>query len=265
MAIHAEELRRYLAQATGRPIDLRMNNNLHSLISARADGAGPGIRISLHRMFLGAEPEVIEALARFVHKSTPDARRIIREFINHHRELIASARSVSAPRRAVIGSARGKLHNLHERAAKLNESHFRGALSYAIIWGRPVRGGKSQRHVTLGTWNDRQRVIRIHPMLDLPNVPTFFLDYIIYHEMVHIAVPSRVEEESGRLYHHTPEFYALETSYPRYAEARQWELRWLPRLIRAWNGGPPLPAKAAAGDQEPPTSEKPEGEQLKFL
>lgn len=259
MAIHAEDLRRFLAQATGRVVYLRINDNLHSLINARRDSTGLGIRVSLHRMFLEADQAVINALALFVSAPTPDARRIIREFINRNRERIVQARAI-APRRAVRGTALGRRFDLQERADALNAEHFKGALNFRIIWGRPARGGKGQRHVTLGTWNERQRIIRIHPMLDQDNVPAFFLDYIIYHEMVHIAVPSQVQD-SGRLHHHTEDFYALERSYPRYVEARAWEQRWLPRLIRAWNGGTALPAAAdpeGASALSPSSLHKPE-------
>src|SRR5690606_1408297 len=128
-------------------VELRMNNNLHSLITARPFGAGPGIRVSLHRMFLDAERPVIEALASFIHKPTPEARRAIRDFINNHREPITASRSVTAPRRAVVGSPRGRVHNLRERADAINATYFANRLTFNIIWGKPVRGGKSQRHV----------------------------------------------------------------------------------------------------------------------
>jgi hypothetical protein len=243
MAIHAEELRRFLSETTGRPVRLRMNDNLHSLITTTRDGTGPGIRLSLHRMFLQADQSVISALAQFITAPTPDARRVIRCFINENRELIVSARGYSAPRR-VKGSAQGTHFNLDARATALNQHYFESKLNFGIIWGRGTRGGRLQHHVTLGTWNERQQLIRIHPMLDNPHVPGFYLDYVIYHEMVHVAVPSQVE--SGRLMHHTDEFYALEQRYAHYLQAQRWERNWLRCLIRAWHGGNPLPSQAAS-------------------
>lgn len=243
MAIHAEELRRYLAETTGRPISLRMNNNTHSLINARRDGAGPGIRVSLHRMFLQADEKVLKALARFVVSPTPEVRRTVREFINLNHEQIAVA-PAPAPRRSATGSSRGRVYNLRHRANDLNHQFFNDGLRYRIIWGRNSRGARRrQRHVTLGTWNDRQGLIRIHPMLDHPNVPTYFLEYIIYHEMVHIVVPAEIGP-SGRRHVHTPAFYKLERRYPHYHFAIAWEKKWLPSLIREWGGGAPLPARA---------------------
>lgn len=240
---HAEELRRFLSEAAGRPLSLRMNDNLHSLITTTRDGSGPGLRVSLHRMFLQAEGEVLDALAEFVTRPTPNARRIIRSFINTNRHLITEARGYKAPR-TVQGSARGRYYELESRARVLNERFFEGALKYRIIWGRGPRVHGRQSHVTLGTWNERQKMIRIHPMLDHPHVPSFFLDFIIYHEMVHILIPSKVDR-GGRMQHHTDEFYARESRFPLYAEAHRWEKRWLPQLIRSWQGGPPLSPDAA--------------------
>ena len=242
MPIHAEDLRRYLSETTGKPVRLRMNDNLHSLISTSRDGSGPGIRLSLHRMFLQAENEVIEALARFIVRPTPQVRKTIRTYINENRGLITQARGYTIPRKKQ-GDAQGAHFNLEARARRLNKQYFGEELSFDFIWGRGSKGRRCQRHVTLGTWNERQRLIRIHPMLDMPNVPGFYLDYIIYHEMVHIAIPSRTDS-GGRMHHHTKDFYDLERRYAHYGEAQRWEKRWLKTLIRCWHGGTSLPSQA---------------------
>lgn len=234
--MHAEDLRRYLAHATGRPVRLRVNSNTHSLVSARNDGAGPGIIVSLHRMFLDAEPAVFTALAKFVVRPTPAVRKVIRDYINASRHRIAEASQTRLPR-VVRGTPHGNCFDLQLRAASLNQRYFNDLLRFRIIWGRNSPTPRRQRHVTLGTWNDRQRIIRIHPILDQPEVPPFFLDFVIYHEMVHIAVPSRCEQ-NGRLLHHSREFRALESTYDSIHEAREWEHKSLPRLIAAWSRRP---------------------------
>jgi len=239
MPIHAEELRRYLADATGRPVQLRINDNTHTMIHATRDGAGPGIRVSLNRMFLDAEREVIEVLPIFITKPTPRARHVIRAFING----AAASLAVARPPRHARGTGRGRHYHLDERAQAINRTLFQGRLAYRIIWGKGVRAGNRQCHVTLGTWSVRQSVVRIHPMLDNPAVPAYFLDYIIYHEMAHIVVPATTGC-TGRNQFHTDEFYRIERAYPQYEMAKAWERHWLPRLIRAWNGGAEMPARS---------------------
>lgn len=243
MPMHAEELRRFLAEATGRPITLRLNDNQHTLITARPERPGRGIRVSIHRIFLNSSREVLNALARFVVSPSADDRRMIRFYINENSHRIGKVVPTRPPKARNIGTPRGQHYDLQARADKINERYFQGRLRFRIIWGRRVRSGRNQRHATLGTWNRRSRIIRIHPMLDHSRVPWYFLDYIIYHEMVHIAVPSRTC--GSRMAHHTEEFYAMERAYPNYRRAVAWEAKWLPSLIKQWNGGKELPLDAA--------------------
>ncbi len=244
MPIHAEDLRRFLSETTGRPINLRINDNTHSVINTTRDGIGPGLRVSVHRIFLDADDRVIKALAGFITGATPAQQRIIRTYINENNDRIGATESVRPPR-VIKGTAKGKIYNLREQAAALNELHFNNELKFRIIWGKAVRAGKRQRHVTLGTWNDRQGIIRIHPMLDHEGVPEYFLDYIVFHEMTHIAVPMKITC-GGRRDIHSREFYAVERTFPDYDLAVAWEKRHLPRLIRAWNGGAEFKIPVAA-------------------
>lgn len=242
--MHAEELRRYLAEATGKPIRLRMNANTHSMISARRDGTGPGLFISLNRIFLDADREVIEALPGFLTRSTAKDRLIIRRFINGSSDRIVAVAAAQPRRRRIpAGNARGEHINLQPRADDVNAKYFNNSLVFRILWGNKKEGTRRQRHITFGTWNDRLRVIRIHPILDNPSVPLFFLDFVIYHEMLHIAIPTAVAE-NGHAIHHSREFRERERLFEHYAAAVAWEAKWLTPLLRAWSGGKPLPATA---------------------
>ncbi|MEO8377591.1 MAG: hypothetical protein ABI579_07960 [Candidatus Sumerlaeota bacterium] len=247
-SMHAEEMRRYLAEATGKPIRLRMNTNLHSMISARRDGTGPGIFLSLNRIFLAADPAVIAALPGFITRPTADNRRIIRGFINSSSQnIIAVASAHPRRRRSETGKTRGQHVNLQPRADDINVKYFNNSLEFRIIWGRGKMGERRQHTITFGTWNDRQRTIRIHPILDNPTVPLYFLDFVIYHEMLHIAIPTRVST-SGSAIHHGREFRERERMYDKYREAISWENRWLTPLLKQWAGGRPLPVTACVAE-----------------
>jgi hypothetical protein len=74
-------------------------------------------------------------------------------------------------------------------------------------------------------------VIRIHPLLDQPFVPRWFLEYVLYHEMLHSVVPEEVDS-TGRRRIHTQEFYRRERAFPRYHRARRWETENLARCLR---------------------------------
>jgi len=74
-------------------------------------------------------------------------------------------------------------------------------------------------------------MIRIHPLLDAPFVPTWFLEYVIYHEMLHAVVPEEIDE-FGRRKVHTREFYKRERQFHCYSRARRWEDENLDRFLR---------------------------------
>ena len=77
----------------------------------------------------------------------------------------------------------------------------------------------------------QDRIIRIHPRLDAPFVPTWFLEYVIYHEMLHARVPDEFTAEGRRLVH-TEEFNRREREFLHYRRARRWEDENLARFLR---------------------------------
>lgn len=69
--------------------------------------------------------------------------------------------------------------------------------------------------------------IVISRTLDDPEVPEFVLDYVVYHELLHIVIPPRIGP-SGRRIVHCAAFKRAEARFPQQAEAE----RWLGRLAR---------------------------------
>lgn len=241
--MHAEELRRYLSEATGRPIRLRVTDNAHSLLRATPERPGRGLNVSVHRIFLDGGPEIAAALAEFVAGPTAASRRAVRLYIAHNRERLARVADELEPA--------GRVFDLAPRAASINQTCFGGKLEYRIGWSNPPRARRRQRHVTLGQWDVGRRAILIHPMLDSPLVPGFYLDGVIHHEMVHIVVPSSVGC-TGRMTHHSPEFRLMERAYPWFVAAQQWEKANLGRIIDAWclgrGGRPAVPPPCGQTD-----------------
>ena len=68
--------------------------------------------------------------------------------------------------------------------------------------------------------------MRVHPLLDDDRVPRFFVEYIVFHELLHAVVPA--EKSGGRRYDHSVTYRKLERSFPRYDEARA----LVPRLLK---------------------------------
>lgn len=226
--MYAEDMRRFLSEATGRPVRLRINDNAHNLLSVSPERPGPGLRVSMHRVFLSADDDLKRSLVEFITGPTPASRRAVRIFI-------ASLQGQLAPAPAPIPEDNASHHHdLDARAKRINELCYEGRLEYHIRWSKPpAPRRRTMSKVTLGTWNSARKTINIHPMLDDPKVPGFYIDSVIHHEMAHIAIPSEVGG-TGRMHHHTPKFRALERRYPWFEAAMAWEKANLGGLIRAW-------------------------------
>jgi hypothetical protein len=236
-ALHDESsLRAALERETGLPVRIVVTDNSSTVISMRRR---PGVHVTelrLHRMFLGATPPVIEALAAWLRR--PRCRKsnpILNHFIRNRRDLIRKA-----PKNKPELSTRGRYFDLAALYAETNVAHFGGTINAAITWGKRPPTRRRRRSIRFGSYAIEENLIRIHPYLDQEFVPEFFVRYIIFHEMLH-AFLGIEEPPDARRRIHTREFRELERAYPDYERARSWESRPanVRRLLRL---PPPSPA-----------------------
>ena len=75
-------------------------------------------------------------------------------------------------------------------------------------------------------------LIRIHPVLDREDVPPYFLESVVYHEMLHHHLGG-VPDRAGRTVYHSRAFRQAEARYLWHREALAWEKEHLPHLLRA--------------------------------
>lgn len=202
----------YLQKKTGRRITLVVTDNATSLISFRRRDEGVAVR--LHRMFLGADERILDEVAGFV-KNRRSPMPHTRVFINGNRHKLKTA----APRKVTI-SVRGRRYDLQVIFDRLNAQYFGGAVTAAITWGRKGPRRFPARR-TLGTYMEDRNLIRIHPVLDSRRVPLYYVEFIVYHEMLHAVMESEVK--NGRRRIHAKEFKKRERLFAHYDRACQWE------------------------------------------
>ena len=90
-----------------------------------------------------------------------------------------------------------------------------------ITWGRGV--GRARRGgLTFGSYDPVLALIRIHPVLDRPAVPRYFIESVVYHEMLHHHMGG-VPDRAGRTVYHTRAFREAEARFPRHHHALDWE------------------------------------------
>jgi hypothetical protein len=129
-------------------------------------------------------------------------------------------------------SHEGRYHDLKAIFNRLNARYFAGSplVDYRITWGRR-RKLPPKEYFVFGTIQEEDRIIRIHPRLDARFVPLWFVEYVVYHEMLHSVVPDE-PAPGGRRSVHTQEFYRREKLFRHYRRARRWEDENLARFLR---------------------------------
>ncbi len=207
-----EAMKDHLQKAAGKKVLLTLTDNSSSMISARTvDGV---LHVRLHRMFLNADGGLLDEMAHFI-RGRRTKTPLIRAFIERNRGMLRKCE----PRRPRINQ-RGRYHDLASLSESVNREYFGGSIDAPCTWGIRRRG-RAVRRRTLGSYSSHTNTIRINPVLDRRSVPSCFIEFIIYHEMLHadIGVGTGTKRRSV----HTREFRRREKMFRRYAEALEWE------------------------------------------
>ncbi len=218
-------LERRLGELMARPISLTLTDNERTMISARRRGDVEHVR--LHHMFVEADEPVVRALAAFLKDGDRLASQHLEHYVGQRRDRIRTR-----PRRKAALSGNGSHHDLAKVFDYLNARYFDDGVDAEIGWGRHGRApGKRRRRrsIKLGSYRQSDATIRVHPVLDAAWVPEFFVEYVVYHEMLHHVIGIPVEDGKRRM--HTAEFRRRERGYARYQEATSWERDNLERLL----------------------------------
>jgi|GEM_PF-1422408 hypothetical protein len=123
-------------------------------------------------------------------------------------------------------------YNLQELYHAVNARYFEGRLNLPIHWFGS-RKSRPKYRIRFGTYNTRSKTIKIHRILDDPSVPDYFITFIIYHEILHHALPPKLRWGRRRQIHHA-EFKAKEREFHDYALVEQYQKQlrksWTTRL-----------------------------------
>jgi len=198
-------------------LDLVLTDNRYTMISVRRDPSRAHYKLRLHHMFADASPAVTRAIARYVAENDPGSSRMLGDYIDEHQHRVRP-RVEPRPRRLV---SRGDVHDLQAIFDELNEDYFDGRIDARITWGPRTRRRRPRKSIKMGSYSLEERLIRIHRTLDRPEVPEYFVAWIVFHEMLHQVFEAPVV--NGRRQFHPPEFLQAEATYARYAEAKRWE------------------------------------------
>ncbi len=198
-------------------ITILYTNNSTVMISCKRNFNKHTIR--LHNIFKNAPEHVLDAILKtytsFTRKSTRTAcRKIIRNFITQNQHRIVHKQKACR----ILLDPVGKVFDLGEIYNNLNIKYFSSSLNIHITWSH-----KSNKRL-MGTWKDtglEKNLIRINRLLDTKKVPTYYINYLVYHEMLHEVFKQRIV--NGRIQRHPKEFRKLEKNFPLYKKACEWQ------------------------------------------
>ena len=116
--------------------------------------------------------------------------------------------------RKYISGAQGAHRNLEEIFQRLNVQHFDGLLGQPLLgWSRRLS------RTMLGHFDPSHNAIIISRVFDSPEVPALALEYVLFHEMLHLRFP--VDHKGVRRRVHTRAFREAEKRFDRLKEAKE--------------------------------------------
>jgi hypothetical protein len=178
------------------------------------------ITVRISDLLSGAPAPVLEALAYILLGKL--YRKPIARIHSHRYRLYLNRRDVRRKAELVrqirgrkfISGPAGERFNLEDVFERLNTRFFSGLMA------RPQLGwSRRPSRTMLGHFDPSHNAIIISRILDQPNVPNLVLEYVLFHEMLHLRYP--VDHSGARRRVHTREFRLAEKEFPELKKAKE--------------------------------------------
>jgi hypothetical protein len=216
LAIFQEEYRALRPRAPIPPIVVRFRRftSLNTTIRLR-EGQ---VFVHLSDLLEGAPESVVRAIAHILlaklYKKPIDPTHNLRykrfvssAAVTRQTELIRHARGSKR-----FSGPEGRFYHLEEVFDSLNLRFFGGLL------GRPeLTWSEQMAKRSLGHYDAAHNTIVVSRVFDRPSSPRYALEYLLFHEMLHLKHPVRMR--GLRRCVHSREFKAEESRFPQLAEA----------------------------------------------
>ena len=177
------------------------------------------IKVNLSDLLEGAPEAVLRAIAHILiaklYRKPISAARAnrYRRFTSSEAVVRQSERIRQARGRKRISTAQGEHYDLEEVFESLNARFFYG------LMGRPLlTWSEHNAKRLLGHYDAAHNTIMVSRVFDRKTTPRFAIEYLMYHEMLHLKHP--VKARNGRRCVHSREFQAEEKLFPELERAK---------------------------------------------
>src|SRR5579884_2262951 len=177
------------------------------------------LSIRLADTLAGAPEDVLEALAEillsklFRRPVPPASSERYRKYLNRRdvRRSLDLVRQIRG--RKQVEHPQGSVYNLEEMFEELNFRYFFGLMA------RPRLGWSPNASRTLlGHYDPSHNAIVLSRILDRPETPKIAVEYVLFHEMLHLRYPA--EHNGARRCVHTRAFKEAEKEFEHLREAK---------------------------------------------
>jgi hypothetical protein len=168
----------------------------------------------------GAPDGVMEALAEILlsklfrrpvpaHCNERYRRYLNRRDVRRNLDLVRQIRG-----RKQVEDAQGRCYNLDQIFEELNFHYFHGLMARPILGWSP-----NASRTLLGHYDPSHNAIVLSRILDRPQTPRLAVEYVLFHEMLHLRYPA--EHRGARRCVHTKAFKTAEKQFERLKDAQE--------------------------------------------
>ena len=176
--------------------------------------------VDISDLLRNAPASIQEALAfiliekLFRRRPSPSVLALYRRYLNRADVRQQIYRIKQERGRKTVLDPKGRVYDLCEVFEELNLKYFYGLMA------RPRLGWSVRKSRTiLGHYDPSHHVIVLTNVLDSPDAPELIVQYVMFHEMLHLKYPTQHKGQHRRV--HTPDFKAAEKKFERFREAQQ--------------------------------------------
>lgn len=127
----------------------------------------------------------------------------------------------------------GRTYDVQSLFDRLNRIYFDHKLDLRVEWSQRT-SAKASRRVLLGYYLEKEKRIVLTRRLDNPRVPLYFVEIVLFHEMLHAVFP----RDDHRM--HTEQFKKFERLHPDFERAKIWEKENIQILFEKSQGSLPF-------------------------
>lgn len=203
-----------LEHDAGVKLNLKINDNRSTMLSVKWEP--DCTKVSVHRMFLQAPQNVMQALACYLKGDNKKLAPSIKAYIEDNMQKLDYSHQLDLS----LLQTKGQVYDLKEIYHSVNQEYFDKQLELYITWFGNDKQTR-RRKVTFGLFHDPLKLIKINRLLDNPRFPDYFISYVVFHEMLHHVCPSYVDEKGFKQIHNK-EFKQREKQFKYFDKALQW-------------------------------------------